>query len=66
MDMDVMGIANAYSGMKQNQVQMAVQTQMLRDSMDNQVQAAQDLLKSLPQQTALTPSYLGRNIDIRL
>ncbi len=67
MDMDVMAIANAYSGMRQSQVQMAVQTQMLKASMDIQTQAVQDLLNSVsPEQANIGPAHLGSNIDIRV
>ncbi|HEX7712802.1 MAG TPA: YjfB family protein [Bacillota bacterium] len=61
MDSDMMGIASASTGMKQNQILMAVQTQMLRTSMDNQAQAVQSLLEALP---VAGPSHLGTKIDI--
>jgi hypothetical protein len=66
MDMDVMSIASSYTGMKQSQLQSSVQTQMLRASMDSQAQAAQELLKSLPQNQMVSgPANLGRNIDAK-
>lgn len=61
MDSDMMGIASASTGIRQNQVLMAVQTQMLRTSMDNQAQAMQNLLESLP---VAGPSNLGTKLDI--
>lgn len=61
MDSDVMGIVSASTGIRQSQIMMAVQTQMLRTSMDNQAQAMQDLLEALP---AAGPSHLGNKIDI--
>lgn len=61
-----MSIASSYTGMKQSQLQSSVQTQMLRASMDSQAQAAQELLKSLPQSQMVSgPANLGRNIDAK-
>jgi Putative motility protein len=64
--MDVTSIARASTSIPQNSVQATAQTKMLRNSMDDQTQVAQNLLQSLPQsQSVISPSYLGRNIDVK-
>lgn len=65
MDSGIMSIVDLYSGMRQIQVQTAVQTSLLRMTLDNQVQAIEELLNStLSPQAPLNPPYLGQNIDI--
>ena len=65
MDSGIMSIVDLYSGMRQIQVQTAVQTSLLRMTLDNQVQAVEELLNSaLSPQAPLNPPYLGQNIDI--
>jgi hypothetical protein len=65
-NMDVASVSSARVNMKQSQVQSMAQTKMLRDSMDQQAQAAQKIVQAIPQsQTVLNPSYLGRKIDTR-
>jgi hypothetical protein len=64
--MDVTSVSGASSNLNQSQIHTAVQTKMLNNIMNDQNQAAQQLIQALPQsQTVLNPSYLGRNVDIR-
>jgi hypothetical protein len=65
--MAVASVSSARVNMKQNQVQSAAQTRVLRNSMAEKEQAAQKIVQSVPQQsqTVLNPSYLGRNIDTK-
>lgn len=61
MDSDVMGVANAISAMKLSEVQTVVQTRVLKESMDIQAQAVQQLLGSAPK---MNPPHLGNRIDV--
>jgi hypothetical protein len=64
--MDVASVFSASSNLIQSQIHTTVQTKMLNNIMNDQNQAAQQLIQALPQsQTVLNPSYLGRNVDIR-
>lgn len=63
-DMDVSGIAGASIDMRTQQVQMSVQTRMLKMSMDSQTQMAQDLM-SLLSSAPVNPPHLGQIIDVK-
>lgn len=65
MDSDMMSIASAYSGMQMNQLQTAVQTQLLRNAMDAQTQLSQELLQGMAGPSVkMNPSHLGNNLDV--
>jgi hypothetical protein len=65
LDSDAMSIAGSASSQALSQVQMAVQTKMLRTTMDNQEQKAMEILDALPKQ-AINPPHLGQNIDFKV
>jgi hypothetical protein len=65
MDADVLGIANAYNGLKQMQLQSAIQTHVLRNVMDTQSQMLQELLQGAADTTAVVNHpYLGNHVDV--
>jgi Putative motility protein len=64
--MDVTSIASSNIALMQNQNMTAIQTKVLRNSMDTQAQVAQGVLQALPQnQTVLNPSGIGGNFDAK-
>jgi hypothetical protein len=66
MDSDVMSVANTVSMMRRDQMMTAVQTKLLRDSMDAPTQAIQDLLQAMPAVPVVNPAHLGQNIDVKV
>lgn len=61
--MDVMSVANIYTALQMNQVQNAVQTSLLKMTMDSQTQAAQNIIEDLAA-APVNPEHLGNTIDI--
>ena len=63
MDSDAMSIASSAATQGLSQIQSAVQTKMLKQTMDTQEQKAQDILSALP---PANPPHLGQNIDFKV
>ncbi|HBF38628.1 MAG TPA: hypothetical protein DDW50_15085 [Firmicutes bacterium] len=64
--MNVASVSSASMNLKQSELHSAAQTKMLRNSMDDQTEMADQLIQDIPQsQTVMNSSYLGRNIDMR-
>ncbi|OPY59633.1 MAG: hypothetical protein A4E55_00124 [Pelotomaculum sp. PtaU1.Bin035] len=63
MGNDTVGVVKAYFGTKQVKLQKDVQVNILRQVMDQEKRAGQDLLENtLP--ASKNPPHLGNNIDI--
>jgi len=63
LDTDINAIAVFYVNMKQENLQGAVQTSILRKVMDQNTMQAQQLLDTLAKPTPSIPLHLGNHVD---
>ncbi|MFX4261384.1 YjfB family protein [Pelotomaculum propionicicum] len=63
MDTDINAIAVSYINMKQENLQGAIQTSILRKVMDQNTAQAQQLLNTLTKPTPSIPLHVGNHVD---